>query len=398
MIHRVFILYSQLPGGRTPEAEVAAYLNRLSAETGDELQVAGETDTPDEVAIVFAASGGTASSLKKLYDRSGAKRWILLSQGEGNTLSASMQMATFLKERGVKYKVIFGSAGTVSLQLKPYLAIIRTQQALKGLNIGAIGTPSEWLIANDTDRAVISARFGVTFEDIAIHELEEAYHDNTYECTSLTQAIIKQSFNDNETQKSLNLYGALKRVCSQHHLGALSLRCFDLLTSIQTAGCVALALLNAEGIVAGCEGDMPSLVSMLLLGKLTGQPAFMCNPSRMDESRKEMIFAHCTLPLNMADSFSLTTHFESESSVAVRGELPAGPVTVFKLSADGARAFVSNGVLLDNPKLPALCRTQIHVRLEEDVDQMFISPVGNHFLVCRGAHRELIRTFLDFLQ
>ncbi|MPN48186.1 hypothetical protein SDC9_195791 [bioreactor metagenome] len=111
-----------------------------------------------------------------------------------------------------------------------------------------------------------------------------------------------------------------------------------------------------------------------------------------------MIFAHCTLPLNMADSFTLTTHFESDSSVAVRGILPAGPVTVFKLSADGTRFFVSNGMLLDNPNRSGLCRTQIHVRLEEDVSNMFANPVGNHFLVCRGAFAQQMLALLRFIQ
>lgn len=397
MIHRVFVLYSKLPGGCTPEDEVSAYLSRLSVETGDELQMADATETPHDVAIVFAASGGTASCLKKLYDRCDVKRWIILNQGEGNALSASMQMATFLHERGAKYQVLFGSAEEVGLRLKPYLAMIRLMRELKNLKIGAIGTPSDWLIANDSDRAAISARFGVTFADISIHELEEAYREGHYEETPLTKAILNRSFQEEETRKSLNLYGALKRVCEKNHLGALSLRCFDLLGSIQTAGCVALALLNAEGIAAGCEGDMPSLISMLLMNRLTGQPAFMCNPSEMDLASNEMIFAHCTLPLNMADSFTLTTHFESDSSVAVRGILPAGPVTVFKLSADGTRSFVSNGMLLDNPNLPGFCRTQIHVRLEEDITRMFSNPVGNHFLVCRGAFAEEMQALLRFI-
>jgi len=396
MIHRIFVLYSKLPGGRTPEDEVSDYLNRLSAETGDELQRADPAETPSEIVIVFTASGGTASCLKELYDRCGAKRWIILNQGEGNALSASMQMATFLHEQGAKYEVLFGSAEEVAPRLKPYLAIIRMLRDLNGLKIGAIGTPSDWLIANDTDRAAISSRFGVTFADIPIRELEETYREGCYEETTLTKAIQSHSFHEAETRKSLNLYGALKRVCEKNHLGALSLRCFDLLGSIQTAGCVALALLNAEGFAAGCEGDMPSLFSMLLINQLTGQPAFMCNPSEMDLKRNEMIFAHCTLPLNMADAFTLTTHFESDSSVAVHGILPAGPVTVFKLSADGTRFFVSDGMLLDNPNLLELCRTQIHVRLEEDITKMFSNPVGNHFLVCRGAFAQQIHALLSF--
>ena len=35
----------------------------------------------------------------------------------------------------------------------------------------------------------------------------------------------------------------------------MTVRCFDLLGRIGTTGCLALAILNAEGIPAACEGD-----------------------------------------------------------------------------------------------------------------------------------------------
>ena len=44
---------------------------------------------------------------------------------------------------------------------------------------------------------------------------------------------------------------------------------------------------------------MPSLIAMTLIGKLTDQPVFMCNPSRILSQQKQIIFAHCTLPLTM---------------------------------------------------------------------------------------------------
>lgn len=397
MEYRVFVLNSGLPGGRIPESEVISYMEALSLAAGESISIAGEEETPGAFPIVFAASGGTAAAFKGIYERCNAKRWIILNQGEGNALSASLQMATFLRERGAQFEILFGGAKEVAHRLKPYLGIMRALDELSGLRVGTIGKPSGWLIANDTDRAAMSSRFGLEFVDISLGELEDAFHENSYERNALSESILNKSFDETETQKALALYGAMKRVCKRHGLGAVTVRCFDLLSSIKTSGCIALALLNAEGVVAGCEGDMPSLVSMLLMQKLTGRPVFMCNPSRMDIEKNEMIFAHCTLPIDMADSFSLTTHFESDSSVAVRGELAPGPVTIFKLSYDGTRRFCSNGTLLDNPNESGYCRTQIRLRLDRPVTELLTNPVGNHFLVCRGTNAEWMDEFLRFV-
>ena len=51
------------------------------------------------------------------------------------------------------------------------------------------------------------------------------------------------------------------------------------------------------GIPAACEGDQKSLISMVILNALTGESGFMVNPSCMNSEKKEIIFAHCTLPI-----------------------------------------------------------------------------------------------------
>lgn len=125
--------------------------------------------------------------------------------------------------------------------------------------------------------------------------------------------------------KALQVYGALKRLIARYDLTGVTVKCFDLLGRIHTTGCLALALLNAEGIPAACEGDQKSLVSMAVLEALTGQAGFMANPSCMDPEKSEIIFAHCTLPINMPDSYHLVTHFESGIGVAVSGDLAVQP-------------------------------------------------------------------------
>ena len=164
----------------------------------------------------------------------------------------------------------------------------------------------------------------------------------------------------------------------------------------KNTGCLGLSLLNDEGIIAGCEGDIPAFISMVILHYLTDEPVFMANSSSIDLNKNEIILAHCTLPLNMPDRFYLKTHFESGLGVGIKGEIREGKVTIFKLSGDGKKYFVSGGEIIENLNKENLCRTQIRLRMNEDVKYFLQDSIGNHHLVCKGDYSKLVRKFFKW--
>ena len=171
-----------------------------------------------------------------------------------------------------------------------------------------------------------------------------------------------------------------------------TLRCFDLLTSVRNTGCLALAKLNAEGYVAGCEGDVPAMLTMMIARSLFGISGFQANPSRINPETGEMLFAHCTIPLDMVERYEYDTHFESGIGVAIRGFMKEGPVTIFKVSADLSRHFIAEGHLVENQSKPDLCRTQQVIRLADKHQTAYFltNPIGNHHIILPGRHKLLL--------
>ena len=170
----------------------------------------------------------------------------------------------------------------------------------------------------------------------------------------------------------------------RYHLQAVTLRCFDLLGLIHTTGCLALAILNAMGVPAACEGDTKSLASMVILNAITGQSSFMANPSCMDPDTNEIIFTHCTLPIDMTDRYRLTTHFESGIGVAVAGNVSLGKMTVFKCNDALTRYYAGRAELLACPNRADLCRTQMRLRMLDGLDYFTHGPISNHHMIVKG--------------
>ena len=193
-----------------------------------------------------------------------------------------------------------------------------------------------------------------------------------------------------------DIYGALKTLIGRHRLQGFTLRCFDLLTALKDTGCMALAKLNAEGYVAGCEGDVPAMLSMMMVRSLLGVSGFQANPARIDPEKGEMLFAHCTIPLVMVEHYELDTHFESGIGTGIRGYMKEGPVTIFKLSGDLTRHFIAEGQLVRNESKPDLCRTQQVISLSDkrQADYFLTQPIGNHHIIMPGHQRALLESLI----
>jgi L-fucose isomerase-like protein len=195
------------------------------------------------------------------------------------------------------------------------------------------------------------------------------------------------------------IYDALKVVVEKHRLQGFTLRCFDLLTAVKNTGCLALARLNAEGLVAGCEGDVPTMLTMMIVRSLLGCSGFQANPSFIDTEAGEMVFAHCTIPLDMVERYEIDTHFESGIGVGIRGFMKEGDVTIFKVSGDLSRHFIAEGQLVANLSEKDLCRTQQKIRLNDSRQASYFltQPIGNHHVILPGHHKALLECLMASL-
>ncbi len=120
----------------------------------------------------------------------------------------------------------------------------------------------------------------------------------------------------------MRLYRAIKKVCQEENLEALTLSCFKLIEQIDTTGCLALSLLNDDGIMAGCEGDLQSIFTLLSREVTDGKDGFMANPSMINTRTNELILAHCTIGLKQTERYIIRNHFETEKGIAIPGIAP----------------------------------------------------------------------------
>ena len=341
--------------------------------------------------IVLIGSGGTEGLfLKKLKDLK--EPIVLLSTSKNNSLPACLEIKTYLENHNKLCFLLSGNEEHIANMLKHIATIINAYNSIINTNIGLIGGPSSWLIASPVDVKKIHANFKVNIIKIKMSELDTLIEETTKEMLDLKDIAhgneLLNKYQDKEVvHQALVIYISLKKLVKKYNLKGLTIKCFDLLKKHKNTACLALALLNEEGITAGCEGDVPSLLTMYLLNTLTGRSSFMANPSKFNYEENSILLAHCTVPLNMTSSYSLDTHFESGLGIGVRGEMPEGKISICKIAPDYSldNCVCLPATIKECPHLEGYCRTQILVSLgEEGLLDILKASFGNHLIVSYG--------------
>ena len=385
------------PLSQITEERMHRFIDALSDALGEKLEkVPLEQYLSDEFALLYVASGGSEGFFLEIFEQIKDRHCYILTSGESNSLAASMEILSFLRKHGGSGEILHGDIEQVAGRIRVLRNAHRAKAALWGKNLGCIGKPSDWLIASDYSPKAMMDKLGMGFVSIGMDELLQEIEKKSYPENEYTALFKAQAYDRNEVEKALYVYGAFKRLVEKYNLCGVTVRCFALLDTVYTTGCLGLSILNAEGIFGGCEGDVPALLSMAVLGALTGEPLFMCNPSRFDTREGTAVFAHCTIPVTMLKSFCLNTHFESGIGVAVQGEFEEGDCTLFKCEGDLSRFFAKEGKIADMPWSDMLCRTQVKVALD-DFSYFLNEPINNHHILCRGKHAADAEAFFRLL-
>ncbi len=368
------------------------FIRDIEAAADEKLVVAELSDYDCDLKLIYIQSGGSEgyflenlSVLREPY--------FLLTNGSNNSLAASLEIMTWCNLNGKKGEVIHGDIDYIAERIRTLATVEKLKKELQKVKFGVIGKPSDWLIASQLSYADANKRLGVSFEEIPLSEVKQEFDK-----VSLVDTTgLPKEFSNDEKIKALRTYRAFKSIARKYALNGFTVRCFDLLKPLETTGCVGLALLNDEGITSTCEGDTAAMLSMHIATLLTGKGCFQANPSEISVKDNTIVFAHCTLPLSMAERYELDTHFESGTGIAVKAYLKEEDVTVLRISSDLRNFFVSDGKILKNLDKKDLCRTQILVELEEDVSQILKKPCGNHHIIFYGHYAKLLKDVLGEL-
>ena len=340
--------------------------------------------------VLFVASGGSEQHAVRLTKNS--KDVIVLCHRENNSFAAAMEIAAFLRSQNKRVSLVDVLAAKALDEFNAMLKVNNALRDLAGEKVALIGDVSDWLIVSDVEDQIIKEKLGVELLRIPWDSLED------YKAQKASVPFMDHFPNVdrsllNETAK---VYSMLEKVVSEENLSAISVECFSMVVSNNVTACLPLAVLNQKKIVAACEGDICSMLGMMMILAVTDEVPWQANVA---EIKNEMVLlAHCTAPLGALKSFEIATHFETNCGTAIRGKFGNQKVGVFRVDNNLQDYMLLQGDIVNTPDYNFACRTQVELKMEAEQVQLLKSKsLGNHHLVFPARHIPVVERLMDAL-
>lgn len=317
---------------------------------------------------------------------------VELFRGSGPV--GTLQSSIVIKKLGRDINFVIGSPDDKELidDITEYAETAYLARKLKDVKVGLL--PYRCAVMMDTyaDEFRLMRQLGPTVKFISVAEFSlmvkeikdaavSAYVDNLKSKHKICGVTDKSLFQ--AAKASLGL----AKVAEAFNLDAIALDDIneELHKNIGLRPCLYPPVLNKMGTVIGMEGDLTGTIAMLILKRLSGQPAMFAEIFTFDQTDNSIVAGHAgPLDITLAKSnefVKIIPDYEYDTSAELEGAwmffmAKPGRVTMLNLVCDEAdfKMVIAGGEALDGPaKLEGF--PHIHIKLDVPVERFFNEAV-----------------------
>lgn len=331
-----------------------------------------------------------------------------------------------LREVGVAHRFIYRPVEERTIrEIATYARAAATKRRLWGARYCQIGGRCLSMYTGVTDPAQWKMQFGVEVEHMDQWELVLRADRIAPAAARDFVRSIRARFRHVETaddviEKSGRVYLALRAIFQEGRFDFAGLKCQFEMIDNYVAPCLAIALLNDEGLVTACEADMNAALSMSVLSSLSGKPAMFCDTSYIDRQGSMIRLLNCgtaathfapvaeevrlmNCPNLMGSVDPDTGQHRTKGGVCTNFVCRSGEVTLCRFARRSGRYVlqIAQGEAYqpgsDDPTDVLLFDTWpwAFVRLHADMDRFIDNLGSNHIHMAYGSLREDLTAFCE---
>ena len=273
------------------------------------------------------------------------------------------------------------------------------------------GVPHEYLQRWEitSNLAVAEDKLGVQFKEITTENLLTRTHNLTdpekEKAKQLTNHLRNNAaqraqgaaLSEEEIQKATELYVAMKSYVDHEDATAVTIVCRQWIQEPSyPTPCVALMLLQEDGVPAACQGDIDALLTMVLFKRASGVMSYMGNNF---EVAGELGVGHCVLPRTLCHPGSLQPYYLGDyhgrkPSPTIHTSIPPGHVvTIARLTRNLETLILSRGSIIESLDLRDRCRNTLVIHVDDPARVLgAMKGLQQHLVVACGDHTKAMTT------
>lgn len=312
-----------------------------------------------------------------------------------------------LRRAGITYDYIYAPPADAAAhdKLRSFAIAARVKSQLAEARIGRLGANPDGFDTCLVNHAALSSQLGV---EVAQFELapffQRASQADSAQVAALSEELSStlagySDMDEEATHGTLGAFVALDELVRRENLSGMAVRCWpEFFTDLGCSACGAMSLLSDALTPCSCEADVNGTITQLILGWISGEPAFGSDLVAVDIAADEATLWHCGLaPLSMCDPEAqpeATIHSNRAKPLLMQFPLKPGRVTIARLSeASGElRLVIGGGAMLKAP--PAFTGTSGIIRFDSSaaavMDSILREGLEHHVSLTYGDHQDVL--------
>jgi L-fucose isomerase-like protein len=248
------------------------------------------------------------------------------------------QLGCMLTDVEVEHKLFYGALKSLDATRETaiYAKACAVKRGLQGARFAVLGPRTPGMTPVAIDELEIMRLFGATLTHVGVNEFDAMVADTDIveaeaHWREIAASATEVSCSDEDAIASLRNYLAMKQMVREWDLKGIAVGTYP---RCQGTACLPIALLNDEGIAAGCEGDVNSTIAMYILSLLTDDPVHFGEILAVDESENTIITSHsgAAAPSMVNEKgYILCPVRLAHDGVCIRFACRPGPVTFVNL-------------------------------------------------------------------
>lgn len=321
------------------------------------------------------------------------------------SLCCAHQIGAVFRDIGKSCEFIYGYADDEDCAKEA--RTIATAYALKSsmskTRVGAIGGRVKGMTEIAYDEFSIKQKLGARVVNIDEKEMTSkvcSISDEEAKALLEEKRVLLKSCKTTATSQSvlesIKFYKAMKDLCKEYELQALSVKCY---TTYMGKVCLGYSLLAEEGIVGSCEGDVTNALTMKLMYDLSEKPINNTDLLYLDDKENTILFAHCgSSGFSIADGeIELAPVRLMDTGVCTKFLVKPGKVTAVNICGHGDQfrlSFMVGDAIPCGMEFPG---NPVKIKFDKPVGEInreiMKNGIGHHWMVAYGDYSKELQYF-----
>ncbi len=286
-----------------------------------------------------------------------------------------------------------------------WIDAVRIKAALSSSRVGIAGYRAHGFFNIDVDEPATYRELGVLVDHYELADIfnspaghaevkaEKGKYSDLFDVTGISS---------DQLDLVASLAAKLRSFLDSRNISALALRCWpEFAATYGISPCAAMSLLQSEGRIIACEGDIDGALSMLAHRAAGAETPFLADLSQINIEGNFALLWHCGVaPCNLWDGTcvrSLDTYFAGGKGVTADFVMKPGVVSIMRMDSVGGRYRMFMQSALGIPMEKELRGTYLKVVFEEPVKSVFeriiYNGIAHHASMAYGEYRLPLEIF-----